>query len=113
MAIPVPGSDPDEARAIAEHFEGDVALYLEFRASCLAQFPLDAATGDAACHAGDAQALRRLAHALRTVLLTLGRAEASALAGELEHQAEAGAGDLVALWQRLRGELLSLSERQI
>ena len=62
----------DEAQAIASRFAGEEFLFKAYRASCLQQFPADIRQGDAACTAQDWPALRRLAHSLATVLLTLG-----------------------------------------
>lgn len=104
-----PAGDELAASAIQTHFGGNEALYRAFRASCLQQFRADLAEGDRALNAADAPALHRLAHSLKSVLLTLGHAEASALARALEaccEQAdEAGAA---ALWQSLRAELEAL-----
>lgn len=100
-----------QSHAIQVHFGGDAALYRAFRASCLPQFRRDAAAGDAALRAGDAAALRRLAHSLKSVLASLGEAPPSALAAHLE---QAGAaGDLPACtagWPPLRQALLHLAD---
>ena len=95
-----------ETDPIEQHFGGNTELYLAFRASCLQQFLLDLKSGDLACAQGDAPALRRLAHSLKSVLLTLGADAASALAGALEHSAEQ-ADWPVALpqWQTLRASI--------
>lgn len=102
-------ADAVAASAIHAHFGGNEALYRAFRASCLLQFRTDVADGDRALHAADAPALRRLAHSLKSVLLTLGLAEVSALARTLEcccEQADwAGA---TPLWRTLRAELEAL-----
>lgn len=89
-AAPPPAAPRGEAAAIATHFGGDAALYRAFREGCLAQFADDLRQGDAALAAGDAPALRRVAHSLKSVLLLLGEDEASATARRLEHAAEAG-----------------------
>jgi len=103
-----PGGD-----AIAQHFGGNAALYQAFRASCLQQFAADLAAGDRACAQADAPALRRLAHSLKSVLLTLGHVEASAHARRLEDSAEqldhasawpAALGE----WQELRAAIAQL-----
>lgn len=82
------GVTPDERQAISTHFAGDAALFRAYKASCLQQFAHDRLTGDRALAAQDAPALRRLAHSLATVLLTLGFREASAVARTLEDSAE-------------------------
>ena len=76
-----------EAEAIATHFAGDEFLFKAYRASCLQQFPNDVRQGDAACAAQDWPALRRLAHSLATVLLTLGHPTQSVRARQLENAA--------------------------
>jgi len=94
--------------AITRHFAGDRGLFLAYRASCLAQFPADVRAGDDALARGDAPALRRLAHSLKSVLATLGDADAGTLARTLEDSA--ARGDLAGgtpLWQSLRDHLAS------
>ncbi|MGD9833956.1 MAG: response regulator [Piscinibacter sp.] len=94
--------------AIARHFAGDRGLFLAYRASCVAQFPADVSAGDDALARDDAPALRRLAHSLKSVLATLGDADAGALARTLEDAA--ARGDLAGgapLWQSLRDHLSS------
>lgn len=101
-----------EAAAVAAHFGGDATLYRAFRESCLLQFPDDLRQGDAAVAAGDAAALRRVAHSLKSVLLLLGEDEASATARRLEHAAEAG--DWAAChgpWQAISLRLRALISR--
>jgi CheY-like chemotaxis protein/HPt (histidine-containing phosphotransfer) domain-containing protein len=97
------------ARAIAEHFGGNELLYRAFRASCLQQFRADLAEGERARAAADAPALRRLAHSLKSVLLTLGHAQASTTAHALEDSCERA--DWVAAapqWRVLRAQLEAL-----
>jgi CheY-like chemotaxis protein len=96
----------DERAAIARHFGGEQALFIAFRASCRAQFAADLRAGDAAVAAGDAAALRRLAHSLKSVLATLGHPMPGATARALE--GAAAAADWTAaspLWQQLRAHL--------
>ncbi|MET0519848.1 MAG: response regulator [Burkholderiaceae bacterium] len=89
--------------AIGRHFGGNRALYQAFLASCLRQFGDDIEQGELAWAAADLAALRRLAHSLKSVLLSLGHPAASALAGRLELAAEQGqAGDAGTLWPQLR-----------
>ncbi|WP_374564130.1 response regulator [Ideonella sp.] len=100
----------DEAQAIARHFEGDAELYRSFRQSCLQQFGLDAQAGDAACDAGDVQALRRVAHNLKTVLRSLGHVALGDLAASVEDSAAAGDFDLAqGAWCRLQPLLQRLA----
>lgn len=114
VATPVPqeaslgAQDTGDAQqaAIRDHFAGDAELFRDYRQACLAQFGRDIECGDAACATQDLQALRRLAHSLKTVLLTLGEPEAGAIAAELEHSAAAGdAPAALAGWWRLRARL--------
>lgn len=94
--------------AITRHFAGDRALFLAYRASCVAQFAADVRAVDDALARGDAPALRRLAHSLKSVLATLGDADAGTLARTLEDTA--ARGDLAGgtpLWQSLRDHLAS------
>lgn len=97
-----------QAGAIDTFFGGNAALHQAFLARCKAQFPKDLAQGREAALRSDAQALRHLAHSLKSVLTTLGYPEAAAIARTLEdlaHQASADpAGHAQALqgaWQRL------------
>lgn len=102
-------TEPDEAEAIATHFAGDAFLFKAYRASCVGQFPADVKQGDAACAAQDWQALRRLAHSLATVLLTLGYPTESARARHIEDAAaQSAAGQCVEQWLVLRAFLLRL-----
>lgn len=100
---------PAEIEAVATHFGGDERLFRAYRASCHAQFAADVQQGDAAHAAGDWQALRRLAHSLGTVLLTLGHPGHSAVARALEDAASQP--DIAACqqgWARLRAFLTTL-----
>lgn len=106
VAMPADAMGVDEAAAVATHFAGNAALFTAYRASCLAQFPHDIEAGDTAVQAGDAHALRRLAHSLGTVLLTLGRPGDSVLARALESAAQAqGLQAAAPLWTNLRQRL--------
>lgn len=79
---------PAEALAITTHFGGDAKLFTAYRSACLRQFTADVQTGDLAATSEDWPALRRLAHSLATVLLTIGRPEDSLVARALEDAAE-------------------------
>lgn len=97
------------AEAIATHFAGDAFLFEAYRSSCLQQFPADVRQGDAACANQDWQALRRLAHSLSTVLLTLGHPEQSRAARQLEDlAARDDAAECQAQWPALRALLARL-----
>lgn len=100
------GLDAAEQAAVARHFAGDRSLFLAYRASCVAQFTHDVGQGDDAMARGDAAAVRRLAHSLKSVLLTLGQPEASAQARQLEDAGARADWDLCRpLWQALRTHL--------
>lgn len=99
----------DEAQAIATHFAGDEFLFKAYRTSCLKQFAADVRQGDAACAAQDWPALRRLAHSLATVLLTLGHPTQSVRARQLENTAAQSAADAsLEHWRLLRAFLQQL-----
>lgn len=101
---------PAASDPVHSHFGGNAALYQAFRASCLAQFAHDIEAGESACRSTDAQALRRLAHSLKSVLLTLGHDGESAQAAALETAAEAADWPQARpLWRSLRERLCALS----
>ena len=120
LTSPVGGQGPapqvfDHAveRVVEHYFAGDHGLYDSYRASCLRQFAVDRRTGDAALASGDLPALRRLAHSLKTVLLTLGHEGDSALARQLECDAAQGmAMPAAAGWQQLAQSLSRLASPQ-
>nr|WP_295081441.1 response regulator [uncultured Roseateles sp.] len=98
-----------EAQVLAQHFQGNQALYTAFRQSCLKQFPADQTSGDQACARADAGALQLLAHSLKSALQMLGETEGHDLAQQLERMA--GQRDMAAagpLWLRLRQVLAQL-----
>lgn len=98
-----------EAEAIATHFAGDEFLFRAYRASCLQQFPADVHQGDAACAAQDWPTLRRLAHSLATVLLTLGHPTQSVRARQLENAAaQLAASQCLDQWSKLRAFMIQL-----
>nr|WP_316642728.1 response regulator [uncultured Roseateles sp.] len=97
------------ADVVSSHFGGNLPLYQAFRASCLLQFAHDLHAGDQACEQTDAQALRRLAHSLKSVLESLGHSNAAALARALETRADQGDWALaLPLWNALRSSLQAL-----
>ncbi|SDO18760.1 Hpt domain-containing protein [Rhodoferax sp. OV413] len=77
-------ADLERTNAIDQYFAGDTELFQLYRGSCLLQLPHDIATGDQAVEDADLPALRRVAHSLKTVLLTLGAPQLSAQARDLE-----------------------------
>lgn len=97
--------------AVTQFFAGDAALYEAYRASCLPQFLRDVRQGDAALDAGDLGALRRLAHSLKSVLLTLGYGSDSERAAALDRAAAAGEMAIARDgWATLRASLLAIVE---
>ena len=97
-----------EQDAVAVYFDGDAEFYRVFRASAVLQFPVDLREGDAAVQAGDVQALRRAAHTLKGVLLTLGYADLSAFAKTVEQAAQQSPWDeAVAGWRELSARLVA------
>lgn len=101
-----PGLSAPQAEALASYFGGNRALFDTYRERCRAQFPLDAAAADQALARGDLQALRLLAHSLKTVLRTLGHGGAE-LAHSLESACHAGQADAAQqCWGALRAQLL-------
>lgn len=107
--VPAASLSPLERAAVSDHFAGELALFLTFRAACLQQFHADVAAGDAAVATGDAQALRRLAHSLKTVLATLGHPVLSARSAQLEELANAGDWPPARIaWRELSGAMRAL-----
>ncbi len=99
-----PGPDP-----VADFFGGNRPLYDAYRSACLAQFPKDLNAGDIAVRVGDAQALRRVAHNLTSVLAILGSEPAALVARQTEDAAEKGdMAQMRSNWLLLREHLLQL-----
>lgn len=109
---PAPHAPEQRAAAAAlNFFGGDLALYQTFLAQCRPQFRLDAAAGDLAAERLDLQALRRLAHSVKSVLLTLGFDTDSGLAARVEATAAAQHAEAAwGLWPALRARLLAQSD---
>jgi len=94
------------ADAIGVYFGGNAALYHAFRASCVTQFHADITAGDDAIATKRLDALRHVAHSLKSVLLTLGHPIDSEQAMGLEDICEAGdARRAAASWSVLRARL--------
>jgi hypothetical protein len=104
--------DEAAARAVAQNFAGDVKLYLGFAAVCARQFEADARQGQAACAAGQLQALRGVAHNLRFALELLLQPRLAGLADAVERDADAGVSEsATAAWQELQPALQALALR--
>ncbi len=102
------GLQPHELTAIETYFDGDRQFYETYRESCISQFHVDIAEGDAACQASDAVSLRRTAHSLKSVLQTLGYADHSVCAKALEEAAQHQPWEAAqAGWQELRDRMVS------
>ncbi len=98
---------PGERAAADCYFDGDLALFLAFRATCIEQFQVDFSSAAAAITAGDRAALRRIVHSLKSVLLTLGYDGLSASAKELERVVqESDWAEAVSGWHRLEREIV-------
>lgn len=113
----LPGRDSAEppitagahADRVAEFFGGNRGLYDAYHQSCRDQFPKDLQEGDRAAGLGDAPALRRVAHNLKSALALLGHAQAAQQARTTEDFAAAGALDpMRQAWQQLRALLLGV-----
>lgn len=76
---------------VQQHFGGDHALFKTFRTGCIERFATDIAQGDAALASGDAAALQRVVHSLKSVLALIGEPALAARARALE--------DAAAAWQ--------------
>ncbi len=100
----------DEASAIALFFEGDRAMYEDYKALCTAQFFQDIKAGDQAHGSADVAGLGRLGHSLKTVLRSLGYPLAGDLAAAIEQLAAQGEGpSVLARWASLREALVSMT----
>ncbi len=117
---PVPAPTPpdgddrltnEERAAIAQHFGGNGTLFLAFRDSCQQLFTHDLLEGQRACDALDLPAMHRLAHSLKSVLASLGHAQASAQARQLENACAQAAepADIAVLWVGLHAALTPLA----
>jgi HPt (histidine-containing phosphotransfer) domain-containing protein len=90
-----------ENQAIETYFDGDRALFMAFRESCVEQFDVDLAKGDAAIEDNDAPGLRRVAHSLKGVLRTIGYDELSDVAKVVENAAHQNEWEPATLhWQQ-------------
>ncbi len=90
-------------------FNGNQALFVAYRQTCLQQFTRDLMAGDAATRQGDCTALHHLGHSLKSVLFMLGHPLPAQLARTLEEQANTGSPEAAMLtWQDLRGHLEAL-----
>lgn len=99
-----------QQRAIDDYFGGDAALHAAFSTQCAQQFAHDAAAGDQALAGSDLKELCRLAHSLKSVLLTLGHDSDSSCAARLEACAAQGQAQACAsLWPGLARRLRELA----
>ena len=103
------GQRGDRAHALHEYFEGNRELFDAYSGACMEQFPQDVRQGDAAIAQADLQAIRRVAHSLKSVLLTLGYPHLSAQARALEETSHDGLQEPAqAQWSALRAALLQV-----
>lgn len=97
---------PAELQAIDLYCAGDRDFFLTYRAACVAAFRDDLALADGAVAEADAPTLRRVAHSIKGVLVSIGQPRLAEQAAALEAMAEAA--DLRAAtraWDRLRSAL--------
>lgn len=76
-------------KAVDIYFAGNIDLFKKYRAGCCEQFPVDIRTAETAITESDYFTLQRIAHNLKTVLLTIGYPNLSTLAGTIESMAAA------------------------
>ncbi len=108
--VPTQAAADPAAEAVANSFGGDQALFDTYYALCRQQWLQDVSAGDRDLARGDLPALRRLAHSLKSVLLTLGLpAEAALALGLDEAAAEGRCEGVLQLWPPLRASLLRLA----
>lgn len=89
-----------EKQAVEIYFDGDRDLFMAFRQSCLEQFDVDLAEGDAAIEDHDVACLRRVAHSLKGVLRTIGYDDLSDMAKVVENAAHQNQWEsAVSQWQ--------------
>lgn len=106
-----PPAEAEERDPVQRNFGGDRQLYETFRDGCLQRFADDLAEGDAALGAGDAAALRRIAHSLKAVLELLGYSRLAGQARALEIAAASGDASASG-WAALAQGLLDLGARR-
>ncbi|MBC7681276.1 MAG: response regulator [Ferruginibacter sp.] len=114
QTTPTPRAPPTATgTAVDQFFGGDAELFHLYRATCLVQFPHDLAAGDHAIDTRDTQALRRVAHSLKTVLLTIDLPQLAARAGALEQTCHAAQQDAAERdWEPLRAALAEFIKNQ-
>ena len=99
-----PPADP-----VRTFFDGNRSMYEAYRAASLAQFPKDLGDGDLAVQTGDVQALRHVAHNLKSALAMLGQEQAARLARTTEeHAARSAAAAAQASWELLGQQVRAL-----
>lgn len=96
-----PGFTPDEQSAIDLYCGGDCDFFVTYRQSCIEAFRADLQTGDRAVAQADPVTLRRVAHSVKGVLVSIGQPGLAKLAAGAE--ALAAAGDLSGSCEAWRG----------
>lgn len=97
-----PPPPPAQTDPLNEFFGGNRALYDAYRVTSLVQLARDLEDGDRAVGAGDWEALRRVAHNLKSALTLLGQAAAAQEARATEeHAAQSANAQAQAGWTRL------------
>lgn len=93
---------PAQTDPLNEFFGGNRVLYDAYRATSLVQLAKDLEDGDRAVGAGDLEALRRVAHNLKSALAMLGQAAAAQEARATEeYAAQSASAQAHAGWTRL------------
>lgn len=97
---------------VAQYFGGNQALYAAYRQSCMGPLAQDVAAGDHAVQEGDWEALRRVAHNLKSALALLGQEQAALVARATEeHAAQRAVVQAHAGWEQLRLQVRALVEQ--
>lgn len=95
-------TDHAHQSAVDQYFGGDRDLFDIYLAACRHQFIADLQEGSLACSASDWARLRRTAHNLKSVLMTLGHPDLSAYAAQCEAASQSSACDAAnASWRDL------------
>lgn len=102
-----------DAAIVASQFGGSQALFDEFRARSVAQFPRDLEAGDLALRQQDGPALQQLAHGLKDIARKLGlnavARQARALEDACDDKLSVDWAEAMRLWRGLREQLQALA----
>ena len=98
----------EQQAAISAYFDNDAAIFSSFEQAVMAELGNDLRRAATACSDHDFNALHRVVHTLKSVLLTLGLPALSAQAAAIEAEAVARRAATWALWPALRDALVAL-----